>query len=508
MIKNIKKKLIHIYIFIYGIVNLLFLTTFPMMHSDESWLSGLTSSMMENGLSSTESFFNLFPRFPHAIKIVYHLIQMVFLKAFGNSLFSFRLISILFGLASIYLCYLIAKKLLFSELFSLLFAIIVSLDIQFIYSSHFARQEIIILTGLLLCFYLLITKKESFTIKHNILIGSLIGLLIGIHPNSFIVALVIGSCYMYYIFVEMKLKLSDLLWLIITVTGFAILFIGISYLLDGNFINNYLAYGSELGVTSSIATKSSGLFTFYQKLFFQISGTYFTPFIIIQLLLFFVSFIIGCISTIKYKSFWLFIIPLIAINIGYIVIGRYSQPSILFIFPFGYLLLFKIVSEYIKSRKAIVILIIIIAIFINSLITIIPNTNNDYKNYINILQREIGQEEKILINLNGLYAFSSENIFDYRNLHYLDDYNLSFKEYIIENDITYIVYPEEIDFIYDNRPTWNIIYGNVYPYYEDMTTFLNDQCELVSTFTSPYAMRILRYSEQQNWFVKIYKVKR
>lgn len=508
MIKNIRKNLIHIYILVYGLINVLFLTAFPMMHSDESWLSGLTSSMMANGLSSTESFFNLAPRFPHAIKIIYHLIQMAFLKVFGNSLFSFRLISLLFGLLSIYLCYKIAKKLFSIEWIALLFAIIISFDIQFIYASHFARQEIIILTGLLFSFYLLIANVEYFTIKHNIIIGSIIGLLIGIHPNSFIVAILIGSCYLYYIFIEKKLKILNLLWLVLTISSFAALFIGISYLFDSNFISNYLILGSELGVTSSLLVKSSGLYAFYQKLFFQISGTYFTPLIAIQLSLFFISFIIGCISAIKKKEVWLLLISLIVINIGYIIIGRYSQPSILFIFPFGYLLAFYIINKYIKKGKVIILSVITLVIFINSLFIIIPTTNNDYNKYINSLQPAIGQEEKVLININGSYAFPTENIFDYRNLHYLDNYNLSFEEYIIENDITYIVYPEEMDFIYEKRPTWNIVYGNVYPYYEDMTTFLSDQCELITEFTSPYAMRILRFSKQQEWFIKIYKVKR
>jgi len=39
-----------------------------------------------------------------------------------------------------------------------------------------------------------------------------------------------------------------------------------------------------------------------------------------------------------------------------------------------------------------------------------------------------------------------------------------------------------MDFIYNSRPIWNGIYGNLYYYYDDMQNFLEDKCELVHEF--------------------------
>ena len=104
---NLKKKLqisfikenlfIILYLTGYFFINILFLTKYPFMHSDESWLSGLSRTMMYDGLGSTEYFFDLVPRYPHAIKIIFHILQIVFIKLFGYSLFSVRLLSLVFA---------------------------------------------------------------------------------------------------------------------------------------------------------------------------------------------------------------------------------------------------------------------------------------------------------------------------------------------------------------------------------------------------------------------------
>ncbi len=74
------------------------------MHSDESWLGGLTRNMLATGTSALPSrFFDLKPRYPHAIKILFHLLQMPFILALGYSVFALRLLSLLSGVAALYL---------------------------------------------------------------------------------------------------------------------------------------------------------------------------------------------------------------------------------------------------------------------------------------------------------------------------------------------------------------------------------------------------------------------
>ena len=70
--------------FLFGILTL---TRYPFVHSDESWLAGLTRAMMEEGSPAvTEPFFDLKPRWPHAIKILFHLLQTPVIAGCGYSM--------------------------------------------------------------------------------------------------------------------------------------------------------------------------------------------------------------------------------------------------------------------------------------------------------------------------------------------------------------------------------------------------------------------------------------
>jgi hypothetical protein len=148
----------------------------------------------------------------------------------------------------------------------------------------------------------------------------------------------------------------------------------------------------------------------------------------------------------------------------------------------------------------------IITVLIISIVNVIPYLGNDYENYLNNINRYVDKDDTVLANLNSEFYFNNGRLYDYRNLHFLKDNNISFSEYIEKNNIEYIIYPEEMDFIYNTRPVWNFIYGNLYYYYEDMHNYIENNCRLVNTFNSPYGMRLSMYMYDKEWFVKIYKV--
>ena len=505
LLDAIKKYKVFIYLTLFFIVNLLFLTRFPFMHSDESWLSGLTQSMMTGGPAATESFFDLFPRNPHAIKIIFHGIQMPFELVFGYNLFAFRLISLIFGTVALFFFQKLAYELTHNESLSFIGMIALSVCIQFIYASHLARQEIIIAAAMLGILYYMIRNSEGWSLRKDITTAVLTGLTIGIHPNSFLIAMAIGSVYLFYIFFAKKLRLKNLLIYILAVGILAGIFIGLSYLMDSNFISNYLKYGSELGVTSPVAIKYDGLFNYYAKLFTQSSGTYYTPVIRGELILIAASAFAVLIAGLKDRKYWVILFPLIAINIGYMVIGRYSQPGVLFIFPLGLLAAFWMISV-IDGKKVIISMVLCLGLLVNSIGNILPWLNNDYEDYLGEIRKHIPADAKVLANLNTGYLFDVNEFLDYRNLAYLSESNMGFDEYVRSRGIEYIIYPEEMDFIYERRPVWNIVYGNLYPYYEDMTGFLEEQCSLLHEFTSPYGMRIARYSDDKDWKIRIYRI--
>ncbi|MFO7850737.1 MAG: 4-amino-4-deoxy-L-arabinose transferase, partial [Spirochaetia bacterium] len=66
-----------------------------------------------------------------------------------------------------------------------------------------------------------------------------------------------------------------------------------------------------------------------------------------------------------------------------------------------------------------------------------------------------------------------------------------------------------MDLIYRRRPVWNILYGNVAGYYEEMKEYLEEECTAAGSFSAPtYGMRITRYSGTRPWKVTVYRVKR
>lgn len=509
-----KKKYLYLILFVYFIVNLFFLTSFPFVHSDESWLSGLSRNIMENkDYSVTETFFDLYERHPHAIKSIFHTIQILFIKFIGYNIFSVRLISLIFSVLSLFyfykLCYLIFK----SYDLSLIAVFFLLLDVQYVYASHFARQEIILVFILIFALYFLFKHLDSFNTKHNIVIGAIIGLSIGIHPNSFIISLPITLLYLYNIFITKKIKTKDFFLYGLVLTILAALFVLFSLCLDSNFFYNYSKYGEQFGVFYSTSSKISQLRNFYLKLFYGVSGTYYTPNIKFQLYLFFIVLIISVIKLFIAKEKNLkenivsIILAIIAINIGTIVIGRYNQTSVVFIFPLFYILVTYMLYKLKHNYKILIAITINLILLYSTVYSVMPYMHNDYNNYLNKISKVVSKDDKVLANLNCEFYFDNDKLLDYRNLTFLKDHNITFEEYIYANNIKYIIYPEEMNLIYQTRPVWNGLYGNTYYYYNEMKHFMENKCTLIYEFNDrTYGIRIARYVNKKNWNVKIYQV--
>lgn len=497
-------KLIYIYLILWFLINIFFLTEYPFVHSDETWLSGLSRSMIENNtLASTEDFFDLYERNPHAIKILYHKIQIIFIKIFGYSIFSIRLISIITGCISLLLLYKLVLKFILTEhrkIIALITVILCSIDVQFIYISHLGRQEIILIFSLLLM--LNITNSNIKYINRGIITGIVLGLSVGIHPNSFIIAWPIGL-FIFWEAINKRKKWTELFSFILTTSVFASIFIVLSFKFNLNFINDYMSYGEPLGVLDTTDVKLIKLPGFYKKLFLQISGTYHNPNIRLQMVLFPVLLII---SLIKKKSM-INILGFLGFNIGLIIIGKYSQPSISFLLPFFYLST-TVLTEEIIFRKNVILQVILYSLVVLSLtITIkdIKREKESFKNYQNNLK--IPNNSIVLSSIINEYTFQNGQIFDWRNLHFLKENNLTLENYIKQRKIEYIIIPEELSYIYNNRPYWNVLYGNLSNWYPMLTEFTEENCSLINEFESPgYGIRITALRYKRPWYIKIYKV--
>ncbi len=495
-------------LFVYALANVFFLEQFPFMHSDEAWLSGLSQTVLKEGrFDLTEPFFDLYPRNPHAIKIIFVAIQAFVINLFGHSLFNMRMISLVSGLFSLCLFYKIVINRFKNRNFALLATCLLAVDIQFIYASHLARQEIVLLL-ISLAAYDYFLRKTPPTIGSTAMLATILALGIGIHPNSFIISIPFGLM-IFYRFLKDRARGVDLLVFTVVLGAAAAFFIALSLRMDPSFIGNYAAYGETLGVTESLVSKLLQIKLFYQKLFLQVSGTYYTPDIRLQLLLMIPASIWGIVRLVKSKGASgeaYPILGLLGINLGYLLVGRYNQTSIVFLFPWFYFLMAELLYPLKKQRNAIL-GILLAATLLVSCFNIGTHPGKDYASYLEKISIQVPEDARVLANLNTGYYFNPENLRDYRNLAHLKENSLSFKDYIDMNRIEFILYPDEMDIIWNTRPVYNSLYGNPADYYEAMKLFIEEDCLLVESFTDDtYPVRIVRLMGQKERTLRIYKV--
>jgi len=461
------------------------LVSFPFVHSDEAWLSGLTRHMINTGtLKTTEPFFIEYPRVIHGLRLIFIGFQAVFIKMFGYSITSVRALSLMVSLIALFFTKKILEFYKFSTIETLLALLILSLNIQFIYASHMARQEIFILTIMIISYYVNLKELKP------IMTGSLIGLAIGIHPNSFFIAVMMGCVYLVKTFKSSKMPLIKL---IITSALYALLFVLISFYLNPSFISEYIQYGQSLGISNFEIGRLKGFYFYYYKLFHEIGGTYLLLPIKPDLILLIVSSIWAIIK--RHEDNVYLFLAVIGINIGYIIVGRYNQTAIIFTLFFNMLYLLTSIKK-IKYKKLsyLILLILALSVFTSGLET----TSEDYRS----LEQHLNLEGKVLANLNLDYHFEDGQLIDYRNLWHVED----FESYIRTHNIDYVILSEEMSYIKSTSPKWDILYGHL-PYYDTMISYL-ETCTLVDEFHSEtYGIRIARYIDTYPWYIKIYKTK-
>lgn len=502
---------------VYFFLNLAFLVEFPFVHSDESWLSGFSRTVIaEKTFRTSEPFFDLYPRAIHGLRVVFVSLQIGMIKLFGYSIFSVRLMSLVFSTVTLSFVYRLIVKWSKDRVIAGLVTLIIGSNIQFIMSAHTARQEAPILFFMVLAFYVAVANQY----KYDYLISAMIiGISIGIHPNSFIIGCGIGLILLYRC-LKKDLKLRELMVYIGVLAIWATIFVGLSILINPNFIKDYLAFGSQLGIGGPNLGRFESFYYFYYKLFFRIGGTYKLVPIKVDLILM-VAVIPLFLMTkhiIKnedeHKNIMSTTLMVVGINIAYVIIGRYNQTSILFTIVFSQIAFTMALVFFTRklwdSKLLIYGLLGLLLLFqiVNSYSVIVNDQSASYKSLGETLKQSIPREAKVLANLNVDYHFELYQLYDYRNLMMLEENKMSFTTYIKKNEIDYIVLFEEMEYIYKTDGKWDVLYGSL-DYYEEMTRFIEEECDLVHEFENEtYGIRIARYvNSQYPWAIKIYKIK-
>ena len=514
-----------IYLLVYLAANVLLLGIFPAMHTDEAWLAGLSRTMMAGGdFSATESFFDLLPRAAHSLRILYHLLQIQSFRLFGFGLFAGRLPSLAAGIAVLAVFYALLRRL---GLPALTGSVLLSLDIQFIYASHFGRQEIFILLFMLMSVCLMMLE-----LKHGGLRGFLSALPLaaacGFHPNAFIAAWP-SALLLLILIIRRRRRPAEGAVFLLTAAGGAAFFAGLSYVMNRRFPAEYAANGRAIGAMRSFDLKLLGFDDFYRKLFARVSGTYYTPEIRPLFLLAAASVLLvlllliagrlkkgsgGLLSKAGRKTairgLSAALLSIAAVNAAIIIIGKYIPPSIVLLSPF--LIIPAVCAAELLRRplRSVFTAAAAVLLLANSAIMIVDQAgagSESFSSFSSRLRLCIEDGKRALGGLEAVFSLDEGMLLDWRNLAHLDEAGLSFADYIESRNIEYIIYSDEIDYIYENRPVWNLLYGNPARYYVEMKEFIDGSCILSSSFDSPrYGTRIMPLRYGGNWTIRIYRV--
>ena len=553
-----------LYILVFSLISLAFLERFPYVHSDESWLAGLSRGMLaEKSIGVTEAFFDLKPRYPHAIKTVFHLMQMGMISVFGYSVRTVRLLSWLGGAAALWMCFLSGARFLGSEKKGFFLMAVFSVDIQFLYASHFARQEILLCLMQWVCIWILFSPKGFYNRKCALMLALCTGFSVGLHPNSFLLGTMNGLCLLTEAVrgrkaawgrkrasgngkpagnrltkregtesaesagmktagsagtktagaetagsadteTAGKKKSGTARWeplvLYVLVTGcLAAGFVALSYKLDSGFLRHYFANGAEeFGIDAGGWEKFTGFFGFLKRLYQRSSGTYYVPDIRFQFFLFGAGFLMAAAAGgVMRKE-----LPELAGKIGRLltaaagivagmmIIGRYNQTSILFLFPFGYMAAAVALELFDGKIKKGLWALLLAAVLSLSVFQISQEMEKgSYRAYERQITELIPAGAKVLGNLNMEFFLDYDCLRDYRNLPYALEGD-GLEAYLEENGIEYIVYHQELDFLWEHRPYFNVIYGNVM-FVEELKEYCEEYCQPVGSFEDPwYGIRV------------------
>ncbi|KSV59020.1 phospholipid carrier-dependent glycosyltransferase [Acetivibrio ethanolgignens] len=508
--RGLVDKLFFLYILAYGFFSSAFLTQFPFVHSDESWLAGLSRDMLtEKSLSVTEHFFDARPRYPHAIKSLFHLLQMGFIRIFGYSIESVRLLSLAAGIVFLIIFYFLIKRITKREKLALAVTVLFSLDVEFIYASHFARQEILLGVAFIAGLFLLLGQREPGVMK-VVLTAVITGISIGIHPNSFLLACSFGAI-LFYLFLQIKKDILPLVTYIGVTGAFAAVFVLISYSFDSQFLKHYFQNGAmEFDVDASLAAKVSELRGFFERLFTGQSGTYYVTELRFSLLLFaFLMVFMGIYALVmKRRLPGALISGTMGLLGGMIFIGRYNQTSVFFFFPFGYLLLALFLAEQEEKGKRFIYALILAVTVLISIEQIRPwLSKGSHAAYLEQIEELVPKDSTVIANLNTEFYFSQGCLRDYRNLPYVWR-EKGIEAYIKENGIEYILYSTELDYLHEHRPYFNVIYGDI-RFVPELKRLCEEKGELIGEFTDTvYGSRVIGVMGQEKYsHVLVYKLK-
>lgn len=589
--------IVGILLLLYTVVSLATLAGYPAVHSDEVWLASLTRSMIqERSLAATEDFFSITPRYPHAIKTLYHLLQMPFI-AISFSHVAARLPSAIAGIAAVWLLYLITERLTRRPVVAGGVALAFGLDPQVLYIAHLARQEAIVVALTLAAIRVALNRSPLASLWA----GVVIGVTIFVHPNAFVAAAAVVPWIVLPGFNGSRghsrhSALHRYGMFVLPIVVSAVAAVGASFLMDPNFLRHYASFGDSVGVSDSALRRIFRLRSFFEKAIAQNQGTYFLPPVTLQLV--WGSTFLALAPILAAMRHWLHVgraehpaetgraqptqptqrlrlrerleqlkrlelrerlehpeqdprksreldihrafLPLtsaLGVVVALFIIGKYSPPSIVFVFPFLYLAVGITVAKLVQGERSqrgdavwnrsafvrfIPYSIVLVTIAISGMGTtdvlttwyaspLSPRSYSAYRSAItDALPTPLPAGTAVLGNVNAGFAFPPNTLRGYRDFARLPPRDSKALEaYLRREKIEFVLFPaDELELIYRMRPVWNDVYGNPTRFYPQLRAILENSADRIAVISAPiYGMRLLRYVGRVDASVEVYRLK-
>jgi 4-amino-4-deoxy-L-arabinose transferase-like glycosyltransferase len=167
-------------------LQLLSLLRTPAPFVDEAWYACRAWALLQTGRAFGSLDGGVFDRFDGYwtyFPLLGTYIHALAIQAFGLSLFSVRLVSLVFGSLLLVAVFVVGNYIQGSRV-ALLAVGLVGLSRAFIYSSHLARQDIMVATLGFCAIALYLSDRRSTLFFRSLLAGLLVGFAFEIHPNG------------------------------------------------------------------------------------------------------------------------------------------------------------------------------------------------------------------------------------------------------------------------------------------------------------------------------------
>lgn len=486
----------------YVLLSAISLGWFPFIHSDEVWLASLTREMAATrSLAATEPFFELTPRHPHAIKTLYHLLQLPFVAASFTPVAA-RLPSAVAGLAVVVLTWRVLRRLAVPQFWALTASTAAGLDAALLAAAHTARQEALLLAMMMLGLWLLtpgMNEAVSGSMWDNrtrrvTAAACVVAAGVFVHPNALLLAL--GLLPWLH-------SGREVLRSVLIVAAAGLLAVGASLLMDPDFVRNYLAFGDAVGVTSRPLERVFRFNRFLERLWNRTAGTYYLPPFRLQMLLVLPLAFGGLAAgglTRRHKKAGdtgdeaAAGIPhgagqagaaaraaasLLLVTAGILLIGKNSPPSAVFVTPWLYLLLGLLAALTAPAVVAAgpgrvlrglavgagVALVLLNGLTLRAeLAHMRPHAQHSYRllgQRLNAHIESAGLDTApVLANLNLGFILQHHDLLAYRDFGALER-GSSILPVLAERGVRLVLLPrEELELILAERPVWNDVYGN------------------------------------------------